>query len=232
MQEWTPNEVTRLIAERFIQETKGMTVRRAEIGVSGNTQVLVKLEKEWIVQRFGPEYFPRYRALNYLDSQLRGYSERCTEMVLKALKWLYKTDDTNQSFSFLMVRSAAKSTIDRTAEDEMIRLGMLLACGFPHLITGWSGSPRDEGFSLSPRPEILRFKNIQSAWDAEVATTESQQELLLSGHRSKTVDRGNTSSGTTWTQDFAFVRPVEFQGLRTASESCSRAGVPRCSIAA
>lgn len=167
-QHWTLEDAARAIAERFIKNCTGMPVRRVEIHVGGDTQLLGRLEQEAIVWRLGQEYFPRFRALDYVDSQLRNYAERCTEMVLKALQWLYRTDDSSTSFSFQAIRSAVKSTVDVTAEDEMVLLGMLLARDFLNLIGNWNGTLGSTEASLIPRPEILGFDNMGTAWKREL----------------------------------------------------------------
>ncbi len=164
-QRWTFEDTARAIAESFIKNAKGIPVRRVEIHVEGDSQLLGRLEHEVIVWRYGAEYFPRFRSLDYVDSDLRKYAARCTEMVMKALKWLYRTESPN--FDFLTIRSAVKNEVP-LAEDEMVQVGMLLAQDFLKLIAGWNSAPGNNDFSVTPRTEILSFNSIEAAWKEEL----------------------------------------------------------------
>jgi hypothetical protein len=176
-QRWTFENAARAIAERFIKNGKGMPVRRVEIHVEGDSQLLGRLEQELIVWRLSTEYFPRFSAMNYVDDELREYAERCTEMVMQALKWMYRTE--SPSFNFVAIRSAIKSAVDSTAEDEMISVGMLFARDFLKVIAGWNGVPGDNDFSVTPRAEILGFQSIQIAWKEESERRNSEHQARI-----------------------------------------------------
>jgi hypothetical protein len=167
-QHWSLEDAARTIAEGFIRNATGMPVRQAEIGVHGDTQVLGQLEQNYIVWRIDGVYFPRFKALDYADPELRKYAKNCTELVFRALRWLYKTSDRLTTFDFALIKSAVRDRVDAAAKDEMVSLGMFLCRDFLNLIAAWGGDPGGNNLALTSRPEILGFESIDAAWKAEL----------------------------------------------------------------
>jgi hypothetical protein len=208
-QRWTIEEAAKAIAERFIQKAQGMPVRRLEVRVAGSSEILRLLEYNGFAYRHDKEYFPRFRALAFVDPQLRDYAEKCTEMVLKALKSLYGSPDASSSFGVSAIRSAIKSAIDPTIEDEMIKVGMLFFSDFLLLFAGSSGVPGSEDFAINPRSEILGFESIRTAWEHELNNERQIQERSNSRMRSGLAK----DSASPEAPDFSFVLDSKLRSI-------------------
>jgi hypothetical protein len=200
-EKWTVEDAARAITERFIQKSEGTPVRRVERGFAGSNQLLGQLEQQRLATRHGTnQYFPTFYSLEHVDPELRKYAENCTNIVLKGLKRLYDQSESPTAFAFANVRAAVGSQYP-LVENEMVKLGMAFCCDFLGLIGGWSGTPGTEGFSLSPRSEILGFEGVQSAWQHEIDLLKLQEERIDSYRQARISPVSSLPEAT----DFSFV---------------------------
>src|SRR6266567_417375 len=158
----------RQITDRWITLREGTPVHLARTRLGKKHSLLEEAVRNRYVQDIGPKYFPRFRALEFEDSNSRRPVEQCTTLVLKGLRVIYERYGEKMCNQDDILKAC--QTIDQTASLECIRVGMLFVTDFPTYVYNWNASPGNETLTLNlpTSARLLEFDDVASAWKQEL----------------------------------------------------------------
>jgi hypothetical protein len=159
--------VLRRINDRFIRLGKGTPSHEVKAALGRRRHLLDKLIQQKIIQTTPDNLLPCLRVLELEDEATRTYCYNCTEMVLKALKWLYNGSGPKR-YTVNEILSATTQRIDPAALPEMVTIGMLFATDFSAYFGGWGSTVDGPIIALDVLDEILDFDSFDSAWREEL----------------------------------------------------------------
>ncbi len=156
----------RQIAERYINHREGTPAHVAKTKLGKKWRLLERADHDGYIRWTGPQYFPRFLALNLVDEDARTSVEQYTTVVLKSLKVIYERDGDRMCAEDSILE-AAKS-IDPAASSETVKVGMLFATDFQRFVHLWNVSRENESLNLATSDRFIDFDDLRSAWRQEI----------------------------------------------------------------
>src|SRR6266403_556873 len=156
----------RQIAERYINHREGTPAHRAKTQLGKKWRLLDQADHDGYIRWTGPQYFPRFLALDLVDKDTRRSVEQHTILVMKSLKAIYERDGDRMCAEDSILEMT-KST-DPSASPEAIKVGMLFATDFQQYVHLWNVSGENQGLNLATSHRFIDFDNLRSAWRQEL----------------------------------------------------------------
>lgn len=161
-------QIIRQITDHYIAARQGTRIHAAKTQLGNKRSLLEEAVRDKYLLDIGPNYFPRFRALELEDRDSRRSLEQCANIVLKALRAIYERDGDRMCDRGIVLEMC--KTIDPAASPECVSVGMLLATDFSQFVHMWNASPSDADLSLNlpASDRLLDFTDLPSAWKQEV----------------------------------------------------------------
>lgn len=183
-------QILREITDRFIQSGKGTPAHQAKVNLGKKRKMLDELMQRQVLWFFDGKFYPRFLALESEGAETREYAFRCTELVLRALRWLY-TAEGPRDYSYNEILNAVVQRIDLAVKPEMVHLGVLMAADFSSYIGSLVSSDTGTPGSVRLMDGILDFESLEAAWQEERA---KRALLAEPGHKPQPVaDQGEVT---------------------------------------
>jgi len=190
--------VIRQTTDRYITTQKGTPVHAAKTQLGNKRLLLEEAVRDKYLLDIGSEYFPRFRALEFEDSESRRSLEHCASVVLKALRAIYERDGDRMCDHGLV--AAMCNTIDPDISSQCVSVGMLFATDFSQYVHIWNASPGgpDLGLNLPASDRLLDFTDLTSAWKQELENRTKMAAPPSRSHKDETPVRPQQGTYDGW----------------------------------
>lgn len=155
------------ITDRFLRLGKPTLVHEIKTKLGPKRGVLGYLIQERVIRQVGGNYLPCLCAvMEFEHPDLQKLCFECTQMVLRALRWLYEQNG-EQKCTVTEVSNAVQQRYP-LADNQVIAVGVLFATDFTDCLSGWTYDSGGFVDTLTVAEGILDFENVESAWQNEL----------------------------------------------------------------
>jgi hypothetical protein len=170
-------EAIRQITDRYINSREGTPAHLIKTKLDKKRDLLEEAVRDEYLRYTGPEYFPRFLALNFEDSHTRGSVYGCITQVFKALRAIYERDGDRMCTQDSILEMC--KTFDPTTSPEAVKVGMLFATDFPHYVHLWNVTPDSRSLILAASDRLIDFDDLASAWKQELRDKRNKADAAL-----------------------------------------------------